>query len=130
MNYRLQTMTEAATDGFDARNVYRQALKRSRLLAKHAHELCREVAQGRGPGTVPIVRTADGFAPIPILDCPANWTPAQCAQFRELGQAMIDRLNRDPRLADLVRTYLAGAPDYRDRGRMDRLRKRYGVAFK
>ena len=116
MSYWTQEMTEKKSLGLTPMNARGQLrFERDQLerLERHAFALCRETAQGRGAGTIPVTLNEDGnWEVISILDCPQAFTPCQIAQWRELGEAMVRTLNRDRTLAKLVAHYVSTRPEH------------------
>lgn len=112
--YRAQEIAAYRAEGLsplDALQEYHQSNKRARLLQTHAARVARDIAQGAGPGTLPIQWTGNGFEPIAIEDCPRSWEPHQIAAYRELGEAIARELAGNRQLFALVAHYCTTEPE-------------------
>lgn len=115
-----------------AQVAYRREMRLAKRTERIAEDLVDTLSRGRYTGLLPIQWTGEGFEPIAIVDCPRNWTAPQIAAFRELGEAVIEKMQRNPHAAYLIRGYCTTIPawaiEYRDRAKRDRAVQSLGIA--
>jgi len=123
---------EAGETTQQASVTYRREIRRAKRIERIAEDLLDTIERNRYTGLLPIQWTEDGFAPIAIIDCPRSWTAPQIAAFRELGEAVIAKMERNPHAAYLIRGYCTTIPawaiDYQDRAKRDRAVQSLGIA--